>query len=82
MGIGPTRPMWYSLNMTQDHNQSDFDFGYQTGINRFAQQGIETANTLNEDEEQDFEHAQRSSFLCVITFLIVGAAVIALPYFF
>lgn len=77
--------MWYAQQMAQDHDQSDFDFGFQPGIDTFAQGGVPYNRSSEIEHEQrleDAQNAQPGSWLYAIAFVAVGCAIIALPYFF
>jgi len=68
--------------MTSEHENRDFDFGYQTGINKFAQQGIETANTISQESDTPIYDDDSPSPIYAIIFLVIIGTVFALPYFF
>ncbi|MEM7687606.1 MAG: hypothetical protein AAF291_01160 [Pseudomonadota bacterium] len=85
--IGPNRPMWYGLHMAQNDDQNDFDFGFQPGIDTFAQNGIPTATAIDRSVgEDDLQHegqqSHSSSILFAVVTIGIGIAVFGMRYFF
>jgi len=71
--------------MAQGPDQSDFDFGFQPGIDTFAQGGVPTSTAAKDGPlEAQQEAANSAGSGLVFSILIVGIAIaaFALPYFF
>ena len=72
--------------MTSEHENRDFDFGFEPGIDTFAQGGVPTATAIDIDitdqRNDDLETGESSSPVFAILMIGVAAAIFALPYFF
>lgn len=57
-------------------------FGFKPGINTFAQNGIQTANSIAMDPAEPEAYSGSPSKLYTVVFLIVAMVIFGLPLFF
>lgn len=71
--------------MAGEQQNRDFDFGFEPGIDTFAQGGVPTATAAQDgplEAQENLLEAEKPNVIFAIAMIIAAALIFALPYFF